>query len=55
MDLEHALTELDQALGRDDADAGRRAALALAAIVLRDLHRSADALEHIARNLPAAK
>lgn len=56
MDLDQALAQLTDALARDDRDGemrGRLALLAIAAIALRDLHRSADALEHIARNLPA--
>lgn len=55
MDLEQALAQIGQALGRADSEPPVAALMALVSIVVRDLHRSADALEHIARNLPAAK
>jgi hypothetical protein len=51
--VEVVIEQLAEAIERDDPVTGKRAALALAAIVFRDLGRVADALEHIARSTPA--
>jgi hypothetical protein len=51
-EIEKRLAEFAAALESNDEEAGKAAALALGMIALSSVVRIADALEHIARNLP---
>jgi len=52
--LELMIAKLNDAIKRDDENAGREAFMALGVVVIGSLVRIADALDHIARNVPSS-
>ena len=54
-EIDQTLAKFADALRQDDEAAGQAAVIALAGVIIGSITRIADALDHLARNLPAPK